>query len=635
MTDKFIVQDNQPEALSAAHGTPAEQSIAAGHPIVARSPEGMEEFTDLHPMMSQGSSVDSHGNAFYEREISKYAGSFSQTAVANVAGDKKMAAVGEQFKVKKLYSPTDPPFNIAFNFLAEKKLSDRSTKDREHLVATCYALPHFVPRYKGRMPGPGDAIEDSLLRDWSNKHNQLLDEIAKIAENGLWVGIKRDLEQLGIRRCDAQELVGKHDILGHISNTESFSEQNYANITRALFRMKYIVPGNLDSQWYVDAEQILLREFNIKWDYSNQKGGKRNCFKAAIKRQSRYVNKQIEKRELIGNRGRLVRKCFSSKTQGQQWAIIEQGFHRSSGLIIELLMGQTRDSIKDAVSNMQPSTECIDMLCERFGQKNGSTGLELESNQNKAEDVLDMARSYVEQAVAKHGKERVRDELSHIFNNGGKNDKGIRRKQEPTSLPNAKKSKTMNNEEEEKKEEEKNEVEEEEQSVEDESEESGTDEDDGHLTMSPSEVKKVCFIRNGRGVRFCKEETCKVGFHFDCYQKVYNRGQHLKTSFGEEEAKRFYDRMHPYKKSTCDKMKEFDMEDDRTYFKIGKEDLLKRRKCPRHCTFCGRNFVGNNYEVLSKPIPLKHENDYLTRSGALACIESIQAQYENGDMDGY
>ena len=110
--------------------------------------------------------------------------------------------------------------------------------------------------YKGKMPKEGED-NSAALRDWCNKYNQLLDEMAKIAEklNGLWVGIMNDLKFLGIQRCDSQDLVGKHDVLSHISDEKSYAGNKYEQMTKALFRMKYIVPANMDTQWYVDANR--------------------------------------------------------------------------------------------------------------------------------------------------------------------------------------------------------------------------------------------------------------------------------------------------------------------------------------------------------------------------------------------
>ena len=97
--------------------------------------------------------------------------------------------------------------------------------------------------------------------------------------------------------------------------------------------------------------------------------------------------------------------------------------------------------------------------------------------------------------------------------------------------------------------------------------------------------------------------------------------------------------MHPFKRDDCVKLKEFDAEDNRAYFKVGMEDKLKRRNCPRSCTFCGRDFVGNKYELMTQPMELEHENDYLggaiARRHLTAIVDSIQAAHERGDMDDY
>ena len=82
-------------------------------------------------------------------------------AVQGGEGIKRAKPVAKNvFEVKKKYLPNNPPCSIPFDFLAEKKLRPEVEKDKEHLMASLHALPHFVPDYKGRMPKTG---EDTTL----------------------------------------------------------------------------------------------------------------------------------------------------------------------------------------------------------------------------------------------------------------------------------------------------------------------------------------------------------------------------------------------------------------------------------------------------------------------------------------
>ena len=78
-------------------------------------------------------------------------------------------------------------------------------------------------------------------------------------------------------------------------------------------------------------------------------------------------------------------------------------------------------------------------------------------------------------------------------------------------------------------------------------------------------------------------------------------------------------------------MKEFDVKDNRAYFEVGMEDTLERRGCPQSCTFCGRDFIRNTYNVLTEPMELVHENDYDGRDGALSCIEGFKQPTRMGE----
>ena len=344
---------------------------------------------------------------------------------------------------------------------------------------------------------------------------------------------------------------------------------------------------------------MVVKTHFVKLDYSLQKGGKRNCFKAALKRQGRNIHKQIEKRELMGNCGKMVRKMFEKTKQGKQWVIKEHGIVRSSGIVIELLKGQSRESIKDALSDKQPSTEFLDLMYEKYGP---ATSTEPSSETGNS---LLMAEHYLKEALEEHDKKVVQDMVAKVLqedgvreengsgdgdengengNENGENGdvkengehgdgKSTETKQdtttEHTSTGDVSRSRKIENEHEE-------------QNV--------AKKPKNNVPKVGAELKEICFIRNGKPVRFCTSDRCKVGFHFDCYNKIYNHGQDLKKR-DEEYAKNFYGRMHPFKRDDCVKLKEFDAEDNRAYFKVGMEDKLKRRNCPRSCTFCGRDFV--------------------------------------------
>ena len=290
--------------------------------------------------------------------------------------------------------------------------------------------------------------------------------------------------------------------------------------------------------------------------------------------------------------------------------------------------GQSRESIKDAVTSFQPSTKCLDMLYEKFGSVQEDVKETNESTTVKEGNVQVMAEHYLKAAVTKHGNDVVGEMVACVLDNDCKLptvhqltsdsdscDSGRKRKNNLPSDPDSSSKRTKKDEEH--------------------KEEEKKDEEKKNKPNVPTHVRDVCFIRSGKGVRFCKEKTCTVAFHHDCYTKIYKRGQDLKASHNERSAQNFYGRMHPFKKETCCKLKEFDVEDNRVYFKVGAEDVLQRRGCPQSCTFCGREFVGNTYEVVTEPMELVHENDYDGRAEALSCIERIQAAHENGEMDDY
>ena len=86
-------------------------------------------------------------------------------------------------KLKKLYSPASDPCVVPFNFISTKKLGTIEESDREHLLMSIHALPHFSPRHAGvNVQAATVAALEEIMSEWCNTHNRLKDEVAKIAE---------------------------------------------------------------------------------------------------------------------------------------------------------------------------------------------------------------------------------------------------------------------------------------------------------------------------------------------------------------------------------------------------------------------------------------------------------------------
>ena len=128
-----------------------------------------------------------------------------------------------------------------------------------------------------------------------------------------------------------------------------------------------------------------------------------NSFQVAVRTSAAGVAKQIEKRELVGHQGKLVRK-YGGAQLDKYWEVTDRFIPGCGGRVYKLQNGITRRQLDDTLKYIRPRSQDMDALEQMFCPPNseGSAGW-------KARDMSNSPALFGEfEAMAKRARGKKR-----------------------------------------------------------------------------------------------------------------------------------------------------------------------------------------------------------------------------------
>ena len=297
-----------------------------------------------------------------------------------------------------------PPFMVPFRFLKMKQLEVHKREDVPHLRQTHVCLSHFGAEVYVELGSLPEDARNTQLSLWAAEHNRIKKDALQRAESALWVAIVGLCNAAGLRSEADDVFISKKDVFAFVKNPANYGEKHYDKVVKTVFDIKYDVGSDLDQRWYVDAEKEFCSRWNIFFDQST-KGGNRmyNSFQVAVRTSAAGVAKQIEKRELVGHQGKLVRK-YGGAQLDKYWEVTDRFIPGCGGRVYKLQNGITRRQLDDTLKYIRPRSQDMDALEQMFCPPNseGSAGW-------KARDMSNSPAMFGEfEAMAKRagGKKR-------------------------------------------------------------------------------------------------------------------------------------------------------------------------------------------------------------------------------------
>ena len=253
----------------------------------------------------------------------------------------------------KQCSPT--VVEVPYKFIHTRLLDDKITKDVEVLMEFHHCLSCFCPsQYVEITENTSMEVRNKQLEIWSKKHNQLRSKMIDSSTRSIWTTMMTIMEQSGCKQASGQAITGKTDLLMYFRDPNNYKGVNYPTTCEILYKMKYVMAQNSEVGWFSELLKLLETEEGVCFDRSSREANRStNCYWKIAKKQHQNIMKNIEKREIIGHHGQLVRKGCKEK----YWDKVRDGVFGCRGMIIRLKSSLTFEQICDACSNMMLSED--------------------------------------------------------------------------------------------------------------------------------------------------------------------------------------------------------------------------------------------------------------------------------------
>ena len=257
--------------------------------------------------------------------------------------------------------------------LPRKMIKDKVLKlprDKDYLRETHKYMKVFMPQEHVEILESTDkTVANEQLLKWMQKMNYLKGEIMKGTENAMWEQAAKIARQNDVRRpSDGQHCSTKLDILAYFKHSDSYSEKKIKLTAKLLYQIKYGMMEEKYAEWFTNAQMKFQNKYNIVFDESSESGSnkKGNSFRDNARRQQQNMQKLIERNEVMGSGGLIVKKSGKNK---KHCVPLINGVDGNRGVCLRLKDNLTEKEVKEALSILQLNSDTASKLLSKMQVK--------------------------------------------------------------------------------------------------------------------------------------------------------------------------------------------------------------------------------------------------------------------------